>query len=128
MSYTNCIVLTCPETWMLTRISNYLNHKSNITRWQRQFGDKTLSVSCEQQDQNMMFITIYTTNLFVSYQFLKRVVSKIHDGICLLQNSINENVKIDTMYRYDNKRFENHFVNGVCSSEVFNNYIQPTIV
>jgi len=72
-----------------------------------------------------MFITINTYNLFITTTFLNAVINKLHEGIIRMQNIFFEqDVKINTMYRYDGERFEDEFMNGECiNANTYTNYI-----
>lgn len=128
MQYKNSIVLTCPESWMCFKIAKYIEGGScrkNINRWCNHFNDVGLDIIFEKMDSFTMFITINTSNLFITTTFLNAVINKLHEGIILMQNIFFEqDVKINTMYRYDGERFEDEFMNGKCiNANTYTNYI-----
>ncbi len=135
MSYINCIILTAPYDWMITKICNRLiggKKHINLNKLKYHFNDNSLKIKCDFQDFNIMFIVISSSvNSYIAKDLFNSILSLLDKCICNLQfKTFNKNTCITLMYRHNNERnnerIEKEFINGKCeNTRILKEYIHP---
>jgi hypothetical protein len=108
------------DNWIITRVCNYLigQDDRNVNIWRRKFNDQFLHISCEEQDNETIFITINKTNTFVKMEsIVTDIVDKLEKTIILMQERFsNQDIPMISIYRKNGYKTTNLYTNGICES------------